>query len=522
MFDYDRDLNIAQQLAVNVDATNGQKKAITRTLTDDDDTLPFMGPLDSSPSEDDGEKTDDNAIVHGLEGLLRRCSSPNNGFHIGQFRQKSASVGSDHLYSMQFLSKRPPFHLLDTQRHKFASNGTSLDMQHTFRRLSGGSSGALADGYECDTSSGYGSPGALGTPLASPAMGSAQFHAAQLHKLFMDTAGISEEDEASPVPSLHNQPQQQQHIHHQILPHHRFVDAVNRSPPLPTANALPAMQRRRMATMATTTGLASATTGPMHPNLLMTNATAPSAQNGGGAVTVLKATTTTTGTNKNSNKRKTSLNTAGQGNGAGGVNKNGGNGGATNGVPPAVEQIVPTEDGFDFREIKEFTQLLHSPRRVPPPRYICHICYQPGHYISDCPARFNSPYEELTPYQGRKKCYGEFQCEQCKRKWTSQNSVANEAQSCIKCHVPVFPHKQLPVDKAVALGLVKLQRLPVTNIGSTSTENLIDQCTAAGIFIDDAPSGNAFNGLNSDSASSSPSSLDQPMPMISPATSLMI
>lgn len=78
-------------------------------------------------------------------------------------------------------------------------------------------------------------------------------------------------------------------------------------------------------------------------------------------------------------------------------------------------------------EIAEFTQLLSSPKRTPPPRYICHICYQPGHYIGDCPQvfilnlfsilflnfqRFNSPYEELTPYQGRKKCYGEFQCEQ--------------------------------------------------------------------------------------------------------------
>uniref|UniRef100_A0A915N8D9 CCHC-type domain-containing protein n=1 Tax=Meloidogyne javanica TaxID=6303 RepID=A0A915N8D9_MELJA len=126
-----------------------------------------------------------------------------------------------------------------------------------------------------------------------------------------------------------------------------------------------------------------------------------------------------------------------------------------------------SEDGFDQVEIAEFTQLLSSPKRMPPPRYICHICYQPGHYIGDCPQRFNSPYEELTPYQGRKKCYGEFQCEQCKRKWTSQNSIANEAQSCIKCHVPVFPHKQLPVDKAIALGLVKIQRLPVTNVLAT-------------------------------------------------------
>ncbi|CAI5448130.1 unnamed protein product [Caenorhabditis angaria] len=113
------------------------------------------------------------------------------------------------------------------------------------------------------------------------------------------------------------------------------------------------------------------------------------------------------------------------------------------------------EDGFSTDEIAGFAELLSSPRKmqVPPQRYQCHICYATGkHYISDCPQRFNSPYDELTPYQGRKKCYGEFTCQQCKRKWNSQNSVANEAQSCIKCHVPVFPHKQLPVEKSSPIG----------------------------------------------------------------------
>jgi hypothetical protein len=133
--------------------------------------------------------------------------------------------------------------------------------------------------------------------------------------------------------------------------------------------------------------------------------------------------------------------------------------------PPAAAKPPPAaNDGFETDEIQEFASLLCSPKKAPPPRYQCHICYQNGHYISDCPMRFNSPYEELTPYQGRKKCYGEFQCQQCKRKWTSQNSVANEAQSCIKCHVPVFPHKQLPIDKAVALGLVKAQKAIPTKI----------------------------------------------------------
>uniref|UniRef100_A0A0K0EXS2 CCHC-type domain-containing protein n=1 Tax=Strongyloides venezuelensis TaxID=75913 RepID=A0A0K0EXS2_STRVS len=118
-------------------------------------------------------------------------------------------------------------------------------------------------------------------------------------------------------------------------------------------------------------------------------------------------------------------------------------------------KVAATDDGFDPEEIAEFSRLLSSPKKAPPSKYQCHICFKTGHYISDCPSRFSSPFEELTPYQGRKKCYGEFQCQQCKRKWTSQNSVANEAQSCIKCHISVFPHKQLPVEKAVSLGLVK-------------------------------------------------------------------
>jgi len=127
-------------------------------------------------------------------------------------------------------------------------------------------------------------------------------------------------------------------------------------------------------------------------------------------------------------------------------------------LSPAVE------DGFSVDEIQQFSQLLCSPKKTPPTHYQCHICFNTGHYISDCPMRFNSSYEELTPYQGRKKCYGEFTCGQCKRRWTSQNSVANEAQNCIKCALPVFPHKQLPVDKAVALGLVKAQRTVPTKI----------------------------------------------------------
>lgn len=47
--------------------------------------------------------------------------------------------------------------------------------------------------------------------------------------------------------------------------------------------------------------------------------------------------------------------------------------------------VVATEDGFSFNEIAQFAQLLSSPKKAPPSRYQCHICYKTGHYISDCP-----------------------------------------------------------------------------------------------------------------------------------------
>lgn len=51
--------------------------------------------------------------------------------------------------------------------------------------------------------------------------------------------------------------------------------------------------------------------------------------------------------------------------------------------------------------------------------------------------------EGKTPYQGRKRCFGEYKCPKCKRKWMSGNSWANMGQECIKCHINVYPHKQV-------------------------------------------------------------------------------
>jgi len=283
------------------------------------------------------------------------------------------------------------------------------------RRLSGGS--CSTDVFDCGASSGYGSPGLVGTPLASPAP-NVQCLATQLHKMLLDQ-GYSE-DSANGI-------------------------AVPMSSSL--NSSISGHSPRSYELLAFSNSMKD-----LKPNSLqMPSMFGPSPMPN--PIEFLSIEDTTEEHGKASSMPPIPPQTP---------------------VPTgksAAKVITPVamEDGFSTDEIAQFAELLCSPKKAPPARYQCHICGarggdQSSHYISDCPMRFNSPYEELTPYQGRKKCYGEFQCQQCKRKWTSQNSVANEAQSCIKCHIPVFPHKQLPVDKAVALGLVKAQKNVQTKI----------------------------------------------------------
>lgn len=52
-----------------------------------------------------------------------------------------------------------------------------------------------------------------------------------------------------------------------------------------------------------------------------------------------------------------------------------------------------------------------------------------------------------TPYQGRKRCFGEYKCPKCERKWMSGNSYANIGQECISCHIIVYPTKQVSFRK---------------------------------------------------------------------------
>ncbi|KAI1285254.1 Zinc finger CCHC domain-containing protein 24 [Halotydeus destructor] len=52
-----------------------------------------------------------------------------------------------------------------------------------------------------------------------------------------------------------------------------------------------------------------------------------------------------------------------------------------------------------------------------------------------------------TPYQGPKRCFGEFRCPDCGRSWMSGNSWANAGQECQSCKIMVYPHKQRPLEK---------------------------------------------------------------------------
>ncbi|XP_075261624.1 zinc finger CCHC domain-containing protein 24-like [Convolutriloba macropyga] len=53
------------------------------------------------------------------------------------------------------------------------------------------------------------------------------------------------------------------------------------------------------------------------------------------------------------------------------------------------------------------------------------------------------PKAGLTPYQGKSRCFGEFKCPVCNRKWQSANSWANMGQKCENCKGDfVYPYKQ--------------------------------------------------------------------------------
>jgi len=130
-------------------------------------------------------------------------------------------------------------------------------------------------------------------------------------------------------------------------------------------------------------------------------------------------------------------------------------------------------------------------KSIPPPNYYCHLCHKPGHFIYHCPnyekrddsisaipKKHNNcttdPYttrqseksssfrsvenpssiSAATPYQGRKRCFGEFHCAKCSRRWHSSNSWANMGQICNRCDSIVYPDRQWPVINRLGLNNV--------------------------------------------------------------------
>ncbi|CAL1292831.1 unnamed protein product [Larinioides sclopetarius] len=160
-----------------------------------------------------------------------------------------------------------------------------------------------------------------------------------------------------------------------------------------------------------------------------------------------------------------------------------------NGLPNSTSYGGYTNGGYNspVGTINELTDLFNDlsfdcnkPTKRPPPSYLCHLCFKKGHYIKDCPqdcvlcAQARPKGEGLTPYQGKKRCFGEYKCPKCKRKWMSGNSWANMGQECIKCHINVYPHKQRPLEKP--------DGLDVSDQSKEHPQHLCEKCKTVGYY----------------------------------------
>ncbi|XP_026077984.1 zinc finger CCHC domain-containing protein 24-like isoform X2 [Carassius auratus] len=91
-----------------------------------------------------------------------------------------------------------------------------------------------------------------------------------------------------------------------------------------------------------------------------------------------------------------------------------------------------------------------------------------------CPLVDHPKGKGLTPYQGKKRCFGEYECSKCKRKWTSGNSWADMGQECIKCHINIYPYKQSPLEKP--------DGLDVSDPRKEHPQHLCEKCMVLGYY----------------------------------------
>ncbi|GLV35101.1 hypothetical protein CBL_09583 [Carabus blaptoides fortunei] len=136
----------------------------------------------------------------------------------------------------------------------------------------------------------------------------------------------------------------------------------------------------------------------------------------------------------------------------------------TNNIDP-LNELTEQLDGLSIFDRKSM--------KTPPDNYLCHLCFQKGHYIKHCP-KARPKGEGKTPYQGRKRCFGEYKCTKCKRKWMSGNSWANNGQECIKCRINIFPHKQRPLEKP--------DGLDVSDQSKVHPQHLCQMCKNLGFY----------------------------------------
>ncbi|CAL1268873.1 unnamed protein product [Larinioides sclopetarius] len=77
-----------------------------------------------------------------------------------------------------------------------------------------------------------------------------------------------------------------------------------------------------------------------------------------------------------------------------------------------------------------------------------------------------------TPYQGNRRCFGEYQCPKCNRRWMSGSSWANMGQQCSTCGFNVYPQKQRPLEKP--------EGLDTSDINKEHPQHLCEKCKKLG------------------------------------------
>ena len=99
--------------------------------------------------------------------------------------------------------------------------------------------------------------------------------------------------------------------------------------------------------------------------------------------------------------------------------------------------------------------------------YVCIIC--PHYFMQSRPRE-----KGITPYQGQKRCFGEYFCPTCNKTWMSGNSWANAGQLCRGCGMNIYPHKQRPLEKP--------DGLDCSDIRKEHPQELCQKCRELGTY----------------------------------------